>query len=148
LVVNAIQRAFESTLAAILTYDAEQDEFVSLAIAGEPGSYPAPPYRQHASKGVVERAARLRKTQVANDTRRDPDYFSLENQNALSEMVVPLVHNGYLPVSQGIAVYPTEANEIYRLIDIAYQRLYIAKERGRNQIEPDESHWHYIKHPA
>ena len=39
-------------------------------------------------------------------------------------------------VSQGIAVFPNEADEIYRLIDIADRRLYIAKERGRNQIEP------------
>lgn len=28
-----------------------------------------------------------------------------------------------------------------RLIDLADRRLYIAKERGRNQIEPAESHW-------
>jgi diguanylate cyclase (GGDEF)-like protein len=40
-------------------------------------------------------------------------------------------------LSQGIAVFPLEANEIYRLIDIADKRLYIAKERGRNQIEPN-----------
>ena len=39
-------------------------------------------------------------------------------------------------VSQGIAVFPDEANEIFRLIDLADQRLYMAKERGRNQIEP------------
>lgn len=38
-------------------------------------------------------------------------------------------------VSQGIAIYPDEAREIYRLIDLADQRLYAAKERGRNQIE-------------
>ncbi|HSL42045.1 MAG TPA: diguanylate cyclase [Anaerolineales bacterium] len=44
-------------------------------------------------------------------------------------------------VSQGIAIYPTEADEIYRLIDLADRRLYIAKERGRNQIEPDIEHW-------
>jgi len=44
-------------------------------------------------------------------------------------------------VSQGIAIYPMEANEIYRLIDLADRRLYIAKVRGRNQIEPDVSHW-------
>ena len=47
-------------------------------------------------------------------------------------------------VSQGIALYPGEANEIYRLIDLADRRLYIAKERGRNQIEPDASHWERI----
>ena len=44
-------------------------------------------------------------------------------------------------VSQGIAVYPNEADEIYRLIDLADRRLYVAKERGRNQIEPDAGHW-------
>lgn len=44
-------------------------------------------------------------------------------------------------VSQGIAVFPMEADEIFRLIDLADRRLYIAKERGRNQIEPDPSHW-------
>jgi diguanylate cyclase (GGDEF)-like protein len=44
-------------------------------------------------------------------------------------------------VSQGIAVFPSEADEIYRLIDLADSRLYIAKERGRNQIEPHASHW-------
>ena len=44
-------------------------------------------------------------------------------------------------VSQGIAIYPMEANEIYHLIDLADRRLYIAKERGRNQIEPDVNHW-------
>ena len=44
-------------------------------------------------------------------------------------------------VSQGIAIFPYEADEIYRLIDLADRRLYVAKERGRNQIEPDTSHW-------
>lgn len=44
-------------------------------------------------------------------------------------------------VSQGVALYPVEADEIYRLIDLADRRLYIAKERGRNQIEPDGEHW-------
>jgi diguanylate cyclase (GGDEF)-like protein len=44
-------------------------------------------------------------------------------------------------VSQGIAIYPIEADEIYRLIDLADRRLYSAKERGRNQIEPDIRHW-------
>jgi len=40
-------------------------------------------------------------------------------------------------ISQGIAVFPEEADEIYGLIDIADKRLYTAKERGRNQIEPN-----------
>lgn len=48
-------------------------------------------------------------------------------------------------VSQGIGMFPSEADEIYRLIDLADRRLYVAKERGRNQIEPDISHWSKIQ---
>ncbi len=44
-------------------------------------------------------------------------------------------------VSQGIAVFPNEADDIYHLIDLADQRLYVAKGQGRNQIEPSISHW-------
>lgn len=44
-------------------------------------------------------------------------------------------------VSQGIAIYPSEANEIYHLIDVADRRLYVAKERGRNQVEPEGDFW-------
>ena len=44
-------------------------------------------------------------------------------------------------VSQGIALFPDEADNIIKLIDLADQRLYIAKERGRNQIEPEPTHW-------
>jgi len=47
-------------------------------------------------------------------------------------------------VSQGIAVFPYEADEVFRLIDLTDRRLYIAKERGRNQIEPDDNHWSKI----
>jgi diguanylate cyclase (GGDEF)-like protein len=44
-------------------------------------------------------------------------------------------------ISQGIAVYPLEADKAIKLIDLADKRLYVAKERGRNQIEPEESYW-------
>ncbi len=38
-------------------------------------------------------------------------------------------------VSMGIAVFPTETNDTTKLIDIADQRLYTAKKRGRDQVE-------------
>ena len=44
-------------------------------------------------------------------------------------------------MSVGIAVYPLETNKIIKLIDLADQRLYTAKERGRNQIEPASTFW-------
>jgi diguanylate cyclase (GGDEF)-like protein len=47
-------------------------------------------------------------------------------------------------ISQGIALYPIETDQIDRLIDLADQRLYVAKERGRDQIEPALDHWERI----
>lgn len=38
-------------------------------------------------------------------------------------------------VSMGIAVFPEETDDINKLIDLADRRLYVAKERGRDQIE-------------
>lgn len=44
-------------------------------------------------------------------------------------------------VSQGLAVFPYEANDVFKLIDLADQRLYTAKQRGRNQVEPSQEDW-------
>jgi diguanylate cyclase (GGDEF)-like protein len=44
-------------------------------------------------------------------------------------------------VSQGLAIFPREATDVFRLIDLADQRLYDAKMRGRNQIEPKMGKW-------
>ncbi len=38
-------------------------------------------------------------------------------------------------MSMGIAVYPEDADQVMKLIDLADKRLYVAKERGRDQIE-------------
>jgi diguanylate cyclase (GGDEF)-like protein len=47
-------------------------------------------------------------------------------------------------VSQGLAVFPHEAGTIMELIHLADRRLYVAKDRGRNQIEPDLAQWEMI----
>jgi diguanylate cyclase (GGDEF)-like protein len=39
-------------------------------------------------------------------------------------------------VSQGIAEYPSEVQDVIGLVDRADHRLYVAKERGRDQVEP------------
>ncbi len=48
-------------------------------------------------------------------------------------------------VSQGIAVFPAETEDITKLIDISDSRLYEAKKRGRDQIEPASTFWESIK---
>jgi two-component system cell cycle response regulator len=65
-------------------------------------------------------------------------------QFTMSDLKLKHQEKGKVPaptVSQGIAIFPLETDDIYKLIDIADQRLYIAKERGRNEVEPDEKYW-------
>jgi diguanylate cyclase (GGDEF)-like protein len=65
-------------------------------------------------------------------------------QHSMNNLIIHGRDGNSLPaptVSQGIAVFPTETTEIDRLIDLADQRLYLAKERGRNQVEPSGEHW-------
>lgn len=59
---------------------------------------------------------------------------SMLNGSGFSKELMPTA-------SQGIAQFPEEAGETMQLVDLADHRLYIAKERGRNQIEPPVSHW-------
>jgi len=44
-------------------------------------------------------------------------------------------------VSMGIAIFPLETSDTTKLIDLADKRLYIAKERGRDQIETAPAFW-------
>ena len=48
-------------------------------------------------------------------------------------------------MSIGIAVFPMETDKIIKLIDLADHRLYTAKERGRDQIEPAAAFWDELK---
>ncbi|MCC7118295.1 MAG: diguanylate cyclase [Anaerolineales bacterium] len=59
-------------------------------------------------------------------------------QSAMLNFTLKLPDEKEIPaptVSQGIALYPEESQHTVKLIDLADKRLYIAKERGRNQIE-------------
>jgi len=60
-------------------------------------------------------------------------------RQALHDLV--LTDRNNKPISQGIAVFPFEATEPFGLIDLADQRLFTAKERGRNEIEPRADFW-------
>ena len=59
-------------------------------------------------------------------------------QDTMFQMHLEHSEKGSVPapsVSQGLAFYPLEAKDIYSLVDLADRRLYLAKERGRNQVE-------------
>jgi diguanylate cyclase (GGDEF)-like protein len=69
-------------------------------------------------------------------------------QKTMQDLVISHPKHDMIPaptVSQGISVFPDEADEIERFIYLADQRLYKAKGRGRDQIEPNVSHWNRIQ---
>jgi diguanylate cyclase (GGDEF)-like protein len=69
--------------------------------------------------------------QVAERIQRSMQRFKLQTQR-LGAITAPTI-------SQGIAIFPYETSDVSKLIDLADSRLYKAKERGRNQIEPAPS---------
>ena len=78
----------------------------------------------------------------------DAHHVALRIQKTMRTMVLNTIKNQTIPtptVSQGISVFPDEANNIDQFIYLADQRLYKAKKRGRNQIEPNSSHWKKAK---
>jgi diguanylate cyclase (GGDEF)-like protein len=77
---------------------------------------------------------------LANASADQAQQIALRIRDTMSTLTVHNKEDKPIPVptvSQGIAIFPDETNDIIKLIDLADQRLYIAKERGRNQIEPD-----------
>jgi len=65
--------------------------------------------------------------QVAQRIRESMASLKIRNTE---QMTVPIP-----TVSQGIAIFPAETEDVTKLIDLADKRLYIAKERGRDQVE-------------
>lgn len=96
LTANAICSALGTALASIFLYEPESDELVMLATSGPLATNLPPGYRQGLDSGLMGRAARLRHTQLASDTRLDPNYFKQENQEILSEIAVPLLASNTL----------------------------------------------------
>ncbi len=79
----------------------------------------------------------LQALQIAERIREKVNSLNLQTEDG-RQIALPTV-------SQGVALFPAETGDIIKLVDLADQRLYLAKERGRNQIEPGEDHWKHIQ---
>ena len=93
LAVNTLQRALDCKHVAIYENDLERREFSIIASAG---TFLPPGYRQSISHGLLGRTLRLRKTQIANDAERDPDFIQPETSQARSIFAVPLIYHGHV----------------------------------------------------
>jgi len=96
LTVNMLDRALACSLVSLMLYEQETKEFVALATVGRDASVIPPGYRQSADLGLLGRIARLKKTQLINDTSIDPDFFPVNDEQTLSEIIVPIIHNAQL----------------------------------------------------
>lgn len=96
LAVNMLERATECSLVSLFLHEQDKREFVALATAGKSASVIPPGYRQNSEKGLIGRIARIKKTQLVNDTSVDPDFFPINNEKTLSEIIVPIMQNGQI----------------------------------------------------
>ena len=116
LAVNTLERAIDCSYVCLLINEPERREFVAFASAGRMAKLIPPGYRQHVTRGMIGRVARLRKTQISNDTRLDADYFDLANEENLSSVVVPIIHNGTI---EGIIIMNSEVTDAFQSADVA-----------------------------
>ena len=114
--VNTLERAIGCSYVCLLVHEPERREFVALASAGRMAKLIPPGYRQNMTHGMIGRAACLRKTQISNDTRLDPDFFGPANEDNLSSLVVPIIHNGYI---EGIITINSEVTDAFHSTDVA-----------------------------
>jgi putative nucleotidyltransferase with HDIG domain len=115
LAVNTLERAIDCSYVCLLIHEPERREFVALASAGRLAKLIPPGYRQNITHGMIGRAARLRKTQISNDTRLDPDFFSVTTENNLSSLVVPIIRNGYI---EGMILINSETADAFHSADV------------------------------
>lgn len=108
LAVNTLERAMDCSLVTLMMYEADSREFVALATAGRMTSIIPPGYRQDAGGGLLGRAARLKKTQVVNDASADPDFITVNDENIMSLVVVPILQHGQ--VRGAIEIYSEKPN--------------------------------------
>ena len=96
LAVNMLEHATECSIVSLLMHEQDKKEFVALATAGKSANVIPPGYRQSSEKGLMGRVARLKKTQLVNDTSVDTDFFPINSEKTLSEIMVPIMQNGQL----------------------------------------------------
>lgn len=96
LAVNTLERAMDCSIVALMMYEPEIRGYVVLASAGNMTSTISPGYRQDEGKGVVGRTARLKKTQIVNDVRMDPDFSPIQDEPTLSLICVPVIQHGHV----------------------------------------------------
>jgi len=115
LAVNTLERAMNCSVIALFLYVPEDHEFIVLASAGRMTSLIPPGYHQDSKIGLLGRTARIRKTNIVNDTLLDPDFYRLENDTTLSLISVPVIQDGHV---KGILEICSEETNAFSSTDV------------------------------
>ena len=94
LAVNTLEKAMECSMATLMMHDSDRQGYVVLAAAGTSANIIPPGYHQSSGTGLLGRTVRLKKTQIVNDARLDPDFISLNNETTLSVINAPIIQHG------------------------------------------------------
>ncbi len=96
LVVNHLQRTLQCDLAVVHIYQPEQERIRTLAVASSEPQMLPPGYSQHIQEGVIGQAIRKKRPIYIPNTRLEPAFINPTKIEMLSEVIVPLIHQGYL----------------------------------------------------
>ncbi len=72
-------------------------------------------YKQSIDVGIMGRAARVRKTQMVNDTTKDKDYISIQEAKNRAEIALPLIYHGHL---KGVLLLGSKEKNAFSAADI------------------------------
>lgn len=143
LAVNTLEHVMDCSMVTLLMYAPEHRQFLVLTSAGTLTNNLPPGYRQDETKGVLGRTARIKKTQVVNDTRADPDFLDLHNGRLLSLISVPILQHSQVKSileigSENLDAFTpadvTIAEDVAKELAIAWQR-YSYHQRLRELIQ-------------
>jgi putative nucleotidyltransferase with HDIG domain len=93
LAVNTLDRVIDCSFVTIMMHESDQHQFLVLTSAGELSNHLPPGYQQDSTRGLLGRTTRLKKTQVINDTRADPDILDVNKRGLLSMIGIPILQH-------------------------------------------------------
>lgn len=93
LAVNTLEHAIDCTLVTLMWHEPENQRYVVLTSVGKDSNLIPPGYQQDSDKGILGRTTRLKKTQLVNDTRLDPEFLPVNKNNILSLISIPIVQH-------------------------------------------------------
>ncbi len=135
LAANMLCTAFKCSLAAILVHNPIEQRLVLTAASGEDSVSLSQKYRHSLTRGLVGRAIRAHRSLVSQDKGDLLEQLEIGTQTYRSQLVVPLMHKGFL---EGVILLADREANSFDPEDLPYvealgNRLVVAWDNDRNR---------------